>query len=688
MSFNSVRRVAVASSSLPRLHAFRAVRYPTSGFATTTPSFRPANRESQDDGGSGPVASADSPQSASPRRMAKHATKAPRRTLEPSKTESFLLSLLTEGADPTLADLERLKPRRRPNPESDEYAVEYATLLDNICRSFSSDQLRDFSQQYGLSIGSKRKKRAYAEAIVERAWQWPSLRELKRMQRDRTEVTSQTLPLTASELFIVLGKDGSDLFQLSRKFNVYISVKPNPLAVYVEGSRESVREIESHISNVLKDMVEDIFEVPSKQSISKEVLQSVSRMAGAFVENIEGRKLRVRGINTTSITTAKRLAIRATYQVEPSELLMQHTYPSEEYSLPTSVPLAYSLYPFLAPRSLFSTSKSNMFFRWRRVGDWLGEARSQSLDASGLAQSRSSLFAIDGTKVNLHDRLLVNAPPHSASPTDSRRLVSASSGHILFPSAQADPKLSLKSMYNGQSTHSDTCSWISKQRSSATFLPSLPLELVRARPSQQQVVHRVVYRGLPAEGQEGSTMMRFIRLEVPLVEPREAQPQMDIQYNDLVKGATCWIGVATNVDLLMPDRHMDLRFIVSDAEPLPSDHQPTELLNYTRGLEDFLTSNEPNVTQPSPPMLLSHDGRDFVLTSSVSVRKSTESPTADFSPTSQVVSESILDLESGRHSAVCVVLSEGMSTLQEWESFLRKCDWMTAKDTSRNRGSF
>ncbi len=114
----------------------------------------------------------------------------PSRSLESSKTESYLLSLLTDGVTPSLRDLERLKPLEHPDPHSKEYTVVYGALLDSICRSFSNDQLRSFTQQYGLSLGSIRRKVSYAEAIVEKAWQWPSLRELKRARSGRAEVTS------------------------------------------------------------------------------------------------------------------------------------------------------------------------------------------------------------------------------------------------------------------------------------------------------------------------------------------------------------------------------------------------------------------------------------------------------------------------------------------------------------------
>ena len=114
----------------------------------------------------------------------------PGQALEPSKTESYLLSLLTDDVTPSLRDLERLKPSEYPDPHSKEYTVVYGALLDSICRSFSNDQLRSFTQQYGLSLGSKLRKVSYAEAIVEKAWQWPSLNELKRVRSGRAEVTS------------------------------------------------------------------------------------------------------------------------------------------------------------------------------------------------------------------------------------------------------------------------------------------------------------------------------------------------------------------------------------------------------------------------------------------------------------------------------------------------------------------
>ncbi|KAH9012419.1 hypothetical protein EDB83DRAFT_2233718 [Lactarius deliciosus] len=219
----------------------------------------------------------------------------PSRTLESSKTESYLLSLLTDDVTPTLRDLERLKPPEHPDSHSKEYTAVYSALLDSICHSFSNDQLRSFTQQYGLLLGSKLRKASYAEAIVEKAWQWPSLRELKHARSGRTEVTSLALALSPSELFILLGKNGSDLFQLSREYSVYASVKRNPLSLYLEGSRDLVKGAEEYIDRIRKrwDIVEDTFDTPSKHPVPQEAFHSISHLSGAFLEKTEDQKVRI-----------------------------------------------------------------------------------------------------------------------------------------------------------------------------------------------------------------------------------------------------------------------------------------------------------------------------------------------------------------------------------------------------------
>ncbi|KAI0002074.1 hypothetical protein BJV77DRAFT_33648 [Russula vinacea] len=522
---------------------------------------------------------------------------------------------------------------------------------------------------------------AFAEAIVEKAWRWPSLGELNRAQRDRIELASKTLALASSDLFILLGKDGSDLFQLSRTYNVHISVKRNPLAIYLEGTRESIRAAQECVDVVRKSIVEDIVDTPFAHPVSQEVLQRVSRLSGAFVENIGDQKLRVLAKHHTHIMLARRLAVRLHYETEPSELLAQRM-DDQEFHTPTTAPNAYALYPFAVPRSLSPMRRSNAFFRWRRVGDWLGDTASQNLGTNGLGHSGSKFFSMDGNEVHLRQRLTENVsePSHG-----SRRLISALSGHILFPALQIGAKPSLLAPHTGGSTYADTRSWVSAQQSSAAFTPSLPLELVKAIPSQQRVLHRLVYRCFPVSEQHrrDPTATHFIRLEVPLVDLKQVLLPVGLPSGSVLSSAMCCSGSSANIDILMPNRLMDLRFVISDTNPLTLGQLPSGILNYFNDLEKFLTSSDLEVVQPVPPLQISYDNREYVLMTNASVRQSTESPSFDTSSGIAITSESTLDLESGHHSAVCVTSLDNLDSPREWNAFLYKCDQMTGRTSIR-----
>ncbi|KAH9023766.1 hypothetical protein EDB85DRAFT_1894624 [Lactarius pseudohatsudake] len=432
-------------------------------------------------------------------------------------------------------------------------------------------RLRSFTQQYGLSLGSKLRKTSYAEAIVEKAWQWPSLRELKRARSGRTEVTSLALALSPSELFILLGKNGSDLFQLSREYNVHASVKRNPLSLYLEGSHDSVKGAEEYIDRVRKRTLEDTFDTPSKNPVPQEAFHSISRLSELFWRKPKTRKA-LRASLTTDTLQGQGVA-----------------HPNSGASGIFSVPIFRS--------SFVTMTRSSTFLRWRRVGDWLGDTRSQSLDISGLAQSRGGLFSIDGI-------------PPGLRPISNIGFWVTLLPVPFFPVSRVDEQGSLKSPHTGGLTYTDT--------------RFLPLELVKALPSQQRVLHRLVYRRFPVFEQDSrhSATTKFIRIEVPLIDHKHVQHPVGLSDRSVFTNAMFWSGTSANVDLLMPDRYMDLRFNVSDMSPLPSTQQPGELMNYLDGLQKSLTCSNPDVTQPVPPLVVSHDDHEYILATNASVRQS------------------------------------------------------------------
>ncbi|KIJ21650.1 hypothetical protein PAXINDRAFT_64419 [Paxillus involutus ATCC 200175] len=222
------------------------------------------------------------------RKEFQEATTNTRNPLEPTRVDRYLASIRAAGLEPTLEDVERCRPGKHSRPESLRYAEEYTNLLEVLCRSFSKDQLRGFSELYKLDpiwTRSSRRKTEYAESIIEKAWGWPSLKEIERKRRDRTEVVVKTFPVTPSQLFLILGKDGADLLQLSMQYNVHISLTSNPLALRVEGLRGVLKELTEHMNSLKKGIIDKIFELPTGRPIRSDLMQRISRLAGAYVES-------------------------------------------------------------------------------------------------------------------------------------------------------------------------------------------------------------------------------------------------------------------------------------------------------------------------------------------------------------------------------------------------------------------
>jgi len=110
------------------------------------------------------------------------------------KVDAFLASLHTTGSQPSLADLERGRPREYAHPESILYAKQYNEVMEHLARSFSKAQLRQFGEKYQLdpNLWRSQRKVDYARAIVENAWGWPSLRDIEKRKREKTEIVTES----------------------------------------------------------------------------------------------------------------------------------------------------------------------------------------------------------------------------------------------------------------------------------------------------------------------------------------------------------------------------------------------------------------------------------------------------------------------------------------------------------------
>ena len=94
---------------------------------------------------------------------------------------------------------------------------------------------------------------------------------------------------------------------------------------------------------------------------------------------------------------------------------------------------------------------------------------------------------------------------------------------------------------------------------------SLPFELVKAVPSRQRVLHRLVYRCFPAieQHKRDTSATRFIRLEVPLIDLKHAELPVGASGGSILTNTLFWSGSSTNLDILMPDRYSPSNFSFS-----------------------------------------------------------------------------------------------------------------------------
>jgi hypothetical protein len=119
----------------------------------------------------------------------------PPNILEWSPIQDHLEQLAESNGKLVVADIERCRPRRHPLPGNPEYEEEYHKLIDKITGAFTRKQLRQFLKLYDIKLRADRRKEDYAEAIMVKQWNWPSLDEVREQKREEEiDVDSGLLP--------------------------------------------------------------------------------------------------------------------------------------------------------------------------------------------------------------------------------------------------------------------------------------------------------------------------------------------------------------------------------------------------------------------------------------------------------------------------------------------------------------
>ncbi|KAF9651892.1 hypothetical protein BDM02DRAFT_3110010 [Thelephora ganbajun] len=606
-------------------------------------------------------------------------TLAPNRKGGP-KVDVFLASLQTAGSQPSLEDLERRRPREYAHPESTLYAKQYNEVMGHLDRSFTKEQLRQFGEKYQLDPRlwrSHRRKVDYARAIVENAWGWPSLRDIEKRKREKTEVVTEMFNVSRSQLFLILGKDGSDLLQLANDFSVRISTIPKPLALKVQGLRSSLKQVSERIGTLKRSIVEEMVRYDGSEPLSKGYIEKISRLSSAFVESF-GDQLRICAADSRNLSAAKRLINRATHHLRerPKLPLLSHIPPpptsSFGYSAEEEV---YSMYPFVPHTPLPWTMGDSSVFRIRKLSDWLTQNSTIGVVVTGVLNS-GSVVNTSREPIDLRGALLDSLPGESPNRI---RTCTASIGHILFSHSDGQ-KTTLAPPMKGHGPYSKILNWIQSERPRSEFVPSVPPSLATPSEPRFRNLHRLTYRAsgtltLP------SSSPRVLKLEIPL-ELRDVGSDANVTNTTMehilqTSGMPrMWMGCQSEVDMLMPHRPVDMRLSIQDFSLAPETTLPLVLQQYVAELDSYLQSQKfGKMEQPAPPTSFLFQGIDYELHLTGSVRRNINPSSTD--KLGGVVTETILDLETSQRSSVCLVNGGNPMVDVEWNEFLSQCDKMT-----------
>ncbi|KAI0756684.1 hypothetical protein C8Q80DRAFT_1129927 [Daedaleopsis nitida] len=697
----------------------------------SAPATRPRHEPEQDSASVAGPSRADASATTAPAVLKPHVDPEPYEPL--TRIQKYLTLLNAAGMEPTLEDLEACKPAERPQPHSPQYVTAYNELVSSLCRSFTKEQLRKFLvQSLGTSrhCATNRKKADYAESILNQLWKWPTLSELEKAKRDRTEVVNQMIPMVSSELFLILGRDGVDLLRMSQDYDVHISLRQKPMALRIEGTRTAVKEVIEHITSTKKTFMEEKFDLPTPTPIPADMVPRISRIAQAYLENIESSpgKIRIFAKDADGIETAKRLASRAVHEIELDSRTPLLTHLPAGTAAHTAEPLVlyphvYAFYPYLSPRALPFTMNTSGAFRLRRVGEWLKSGYQEDVESTGgLASEHGHILTANETPLKLKETLM-SALPESVP--GSNVVVKASLGHMLLTRISKDQRATLVPPLVGDHPFGKIRRWIADNPVKMSFVPGVPLPLLNTAPAEQKVIHRLVYHSIspePSTRDPRTTLHRreVISFEATFLESTSAksaavdsefarsdsdtsqdseQESQQTQSGEslalIVSNARCSTGIQAELNLMMPDRPMDIQFSVTDVAEVSEGEEPPELTEYTRKLRAFLEGSPTQQEQPTPPFLIDYCEKWYLLGSNVSARQSIERVTASgLQPVHDLIDksanathalcESSLDLESNQRSMHCQVAYADVSSDNSWKLFLRDCDRLSVLTPKSN----
>ncbi|CAE6396902.1 unnamed protein product, partial [Rhizoctonia solani] len=437
-----------------------------------------------------------------------------------------------------------------------EYQALYAATEGMITRSFTVAQLKQFERET-----RKKKRNGKVELPPEKItskprtihnlmnlrWGMIHPKVVEKYLVKESDPVEKSYQVSPSELFIFLGRDGEDLLQLAKELKMQINVdreslEPRPLdhpasrpgfVIRAVGTQSKHEKLKKYIENQRDAMTVRIVRLPAGPPLSPSLLQGISRVAGAFVENVDPKFASLHGDESSAVSvsiaarsprsayTAERLVQRAAMeaahrsQLSLFALLKDEKGPAsivdEEQESDYRADL-YALYPFdtqgfrvrcvqqmdsapqhypnnnLAQLPLTSTTLDlhnyNKDEAFILTGEDLPKTESQATPKVVRHAEKMTARNVRGEVIDLREHILRN------NGSEGKRIITATFGHVVFKTGKStalDPPLPQPVSFNS------ILEWADKHdRTARAFVPSQVL--VAPIPNNVTIIHRLQYR--------------------------------------------------------------------------------------------------------------------------------------------------------------------------------------------------
>jgi len=551
----------------------------------------------------------------------------------------------------------------------------YEKTAGLISRSFTKLQLEQLLSQLGITVQKGEKKDTHVKLLLEN-WRMPPPVKVEEEVED--ELAERDFPLLPSELFLLMGTDGSDLLRLSHTYQARLTPIPNPLRLRAYGKSDALENMAAEIESRKANMISRTWKLECSAGVRSDLIQTISRISGAFIENAGEAEVRVTALDEESAEVARRLAERAGIEARDAvrRPILAHIPPRDEPSAGLHSHLSrqnhYALYPFLVPGILPWTMGYSNPFRVRRVGDWFTEDQRAT---SSPSISSGRWCSNDGTSKTLREALLGGLP---ALPLGFSRTVCATAGYNLVsaPGSQSLARVSLVPPIRELFNFDTFMNWLTAGNGSTTFLPGVPpniradtLKPRRLAAVEDVLVYRLRYQARddssvtppkkppPRTPPPASTRNRKEVFDVQInftmweaynstfispvhsehgsshdvstfISPIQSESDLPRRPLDRYTSGSSAIpprvmmarrGSSSSLDVLLPDRQFDMQISVLDLIRVASTDIPKALLEH---LVDCRRAFAANDKLPESPFTLVLDDVTYHLTASEVVRTS------------------------------------------------------------------